>query len=200
MTDTNTIWLVVGLAVLALAIAVGVSLTFGRRRARERTTMLRERFGPEYNRTIKQYGGKAGERILAARVERVDKIEIHELSDAERQRFTSGWTAIQQQFIDDPAGAVGRANELIKEVMRARGYSADAGFEQRAADLSVDHPDVVQHYRAARALAQGGASQMMNTEELRQAVVHYRALFADLLQAGPERVHPIAPGGVLRPA
>ncbi|MDF2693971.1 MAG: hypothetical protein K0S65_2354 [Labilithrix sp.] len=199
MTDTNTTWIVVGLAVLALAIAVGVSLAVMRRAARQRTATLRERFGPEYNRAIQQYGGKKGERVLAARAERVAKIEFRELSEADRGRFTSTWTTIQQQFVDDPRAAVARANELIKEVMRARGYSADTGFEQRAADLSVDHPDVVQHYRAARALAQAGTDQTMNTEELRQAVVHYRALFADLLQPAAERTAPAAPG-VLRPS
>lgn len=199
MTDTNTTWIVVGLAVIALAIAVGVSLAVMRRAARQRTAALRERFGPEYNRAIQQYGGKKGERVLAARADRVDKIEFRELSEADRGRFTSAWTTIQQQFVDDPRAAVARANELIKEVMRARGYSADTGFEQRAADLSVDHPDVVQHYRAARALAQAGTDQTMNTEELRQAVVHYRALFADLLQPAAERIAPAAPG-VLRPS
>ncbi len=184
MRDVNMIWIVVALAVLALAVVIAVAVA---RRARQRSQMLRERFGPEYERTIKQYGSRRGESALAARVERVEQISIRELSDEERTRFGSSWESIQAQFVDDPRTAVARANDLIKDVMRARGYSADDQFEQRAADLSVDHPDVVQHYRAARSLARSGADQTMNTEELRQAVVHYRALFADLLQPSARR-------------
>ncbi|HVH44510.1 MAG TPA: hypothetical protein VM925_19285 [Labilithrix sp.] len=191
MNDTNIIWIVVALAVIA--IAIGVSMAFARR-ARQRTATLRERFGPEYERAVQQHGGRAGERELEARARRVEHFHFRELSDAERSRFSSLWTAIQAQFVDDPRAAVAGANELIKEVMRASGYSADDGFEQRAADLSVDHPDVVQHYRAARALSQEGTRQGMNTEDLRQAVVHYRVLFADLLQ--PVRTAP----QMLRPA
>ncbi len=183
MTETQIAWVVVGALVLvALAIMVPMMLA---RMTRQRAIALRERFGPEYDRAVERYGPRRGQRVLAARARHVDEIELHELSEADRTRFTSTWTSIQGQFVDDPSGAVGHAGELIKDVMRARGYSADSGFEQRAADLSVDHPDVVQHYRAARELAQAGAGARMNTEELRQAFVHYRALFADLLQPGP---------------
>lgn len=195
MTDVNTTWIVVGLAA-ALALAIVATMVFALR-AKKRTARLRERFGPEYGRVVQQYGGRAGERALAARLERVDQIEFRDLSDADRARFTSSWTNIQTQFIDDPRAAVANANELIKEIMRARGYSADDGFERRAGDLSVGHPDVVQHYRAARALVQSGTAESMNTEELRQAVVHYRVLFADLLQ--PARSSTTTPGA-LRPA
>ncbi len=185
MIDTRTLlWILLGLAILA--IVVGVALE---RRSRRRHLALRERFGPEYDRVVALHGRRA-DRILSRRAERVEQMKLHELDEATRARFGTRWTSIQAQFVDDPQGAVDRANELIKEVMRARGYSAEKGFEQRAADLSVDHPDVVEHYRAARALAQPGASQ--GTEELRQAVVHYRVLFADLLEPSPA-VTPPAP-------
>jgi hypothetical protein len=195
MTDPKAIWIVVVLAVIVLAVAITV-MGGAARRAKQRSAVLRERFGPEYDRTVRQRGRRAAERDLAARAERVAHIEFRELSDTDRQRFTSEWAAIQEQFIDDPIAAVARANDLIKEVMRARGYSADRGFEQRAADLSVDYPDVVEHYRAARRLSQP-RTEGLNTEELRQAVVHYRVLFADLLQPARAAVPP-APG-VLRP-
>jgi hypothetical protein len=197
MIDRNIeLWIIVGLATLVVLAIAAIALARGsRQRARQRSLMLRERFGPEYERTVERYGTRAGERVLAERVQRVENIRFRELSDAEHARFTSLWTTIQAQFVDDPRTAVARANELIKEVMRARGYSADTGFEQRAADLSVDHPDVVEHYRAAHDLAQTGAQAKMNTEQLRQAIVHYRALFADLLQ--PTR--PAVPA-TLRPA
>lgn len=179
MTDT-TLWLIViGIAAVALVSAASV---FSSRRNRELSARLREKFGPEYDRTVHELGSRSrAERELAKRARRVERIEFRELTDGDRARFTTHWSRIQEQFVDDPRAAVAGAGQLIKEVMRARGYPAD-GFEQRAADLSVDHPDVVQHYRAARALAESSRHQGMNTEELRQAVVHYRALFADLLQ------------------
>src|SRR6266511_3958769 len=101
----------------------------------------------------------------------------------------SSTNRIQAQFVDEPAAAVARANELIKEVMRARGYPAD-GFEQRVADLSVAHPEVIEHYRAARALSDSKRNEQINTEKLRQAVVHYRVLFSDLLQEQGEAARP----------
>lgn len=190
-TDTNVLLVIVALAVVALVI--GATL-FASRRNRARSAELRERFGPEYDRAVQEYGGRhRAERELAKRARRVQRIEFRELSDADRSHFTAHWSRIQEQFVDDPRAAVAGASALIKEVMLARGYPPD-GFEQRAADLSVDHPDVVQHYRAAHALAQSSRQQGMNTEELRQAFVHYRALFADLLQP------PSPPAGALREA
>jgi len=153
-----------------------------RRRARVRTAELRQRFGPEYERAVQQLGSSGrAERELAKRTKRVEHISFRALNSADQARFSSTWRHIQAQFVDDPRAAVVGANELIKDVMRARGYQTD-DFDQRVADLSVDHPAVVQHYRAAHALADFTGSQPVNTEELRQAVVHYRALFADLLQ------------------
>jgi hypothetical protein len=177
--STNTAWIIVAAAGAVLLIIAAVAV---RRSSQKRRANLRHRFGPEYDRAVEEFGSpERAERNLAARARRVDHIRFRDLTDADRARFTSTWAAIQAQFVDDPVLAVKGANELIKEVMRARGYPAD-GFEQRAEDLSVDHPEVVQHYRAARALADSSRNRQVNTEELRQAVVHYRALFADLLQ------------------
>jgi hypothetical protein len=106
---------------------------------------------------------------------------VRELPEADRIRYVSDWRRVQAQFVDDPSGAVRLADQLIKTVMLARGYAID-DFEQRVADLSVDHANVVQHYRAARVLADANREGRANTEELRQAFVHYRALFAELLQ------------------
>ena len=132
--------------------------------------------------------------MLAQRLRHVAQFHVRDLSDVERERFVSAWTSIQTQFVDDPQSAVGRANDLIKEVMRARGYAADDDFERRAADLSVDHPDVVEHYRAAHVLAR--SEEPINTEDLRQAVVHYRVIFEDLLAPATSRPSPVT----LRPA
>jgi hypothetical protein len=176
---TNTAWIIVAAAAAVLLIIAAVAV---RRSSQKRRANLRHRFGPEYDRAVEEFGSpERAERNLAARARRVDHIRFRDLTEADRARFTSTWAAIQAQFIDDPVLAVKGANELIKEVMRARGYPAD-GFEQRAEDLSVDHPEVVQHYRAARALSDANRNERANTEDLRQAVVHYRALFADLLQ------------------
>jgi hypothetical protein len=180
MSDSDILWLIVALAAAAILV---VAIITTRKHSRARSVELRERFGPEYERAVAQFGSPArAERELAARARRVEKITFRELSDGDRSRFTTAWSRIQEQFVDDPHVAVAGANQLIKEVMQARGYPSD-GFEQRAADLSVDHPDVVQHYRAARKLAESDRDHQATTEELRQAVVHYRVLFADLLQA-----------------
>jgi FtsZ-interacting cell division protein ZipA len=187
ISDADMLWLI---GALVLAAVLIVAFVASRKRDRARSVELRERFGPEYDRAVQEHGSAAkAERELAARARRVERISFRELSDGDRARFTSSWSRIQEQFVDDPHVAVAGANQLIKEVMQARGYPSD-GFEQRAADLSVDHPDVVQHYRAARALAESDRDRQATTEELRQAVVHYRVLFADLLQP---------PAGVARP-
>jgi len=173
------LWTIIG---LVAAVAVILAAVGTRRRFRVRSAELRRRFGPEYDRTVDVYGSSArAERELAARARRVKRLRFNELSDADRVRFAATWDRIQAQFVDTPATAVAAANELIKEVMLARGYPAE-GFEQRVEDLSVEHPAVIQHYRAARALFDANRDEQMNTEELRQAVVHYRFLFADLLQ------------------
>jgi|SRR5579859_2763955 len=181
----NSDWTWIILAVVLVA-AVLVAAVASRRRARVRSAELRRRFGPEYDKTVEEYGSTArAERELAARTRRVDRIHFRDLGAGDRARFEATWTGLQARFVDDPAGAVAGANELIKEVMRARGYPAD-GFEQRVRDLSVEHPAVVEHYRAARTLSEARTDDPKSTEELRQAVVHYRVIFADLLQEGAE--------------
>jgi hypothetical protein len=145
---------------------------------------LREQFGPEYQRAVATYGAPArAERELADRAERVEHLHIRELSAAESSRYAEEWREIQTEFVDDPRGAIGDADRLIGEVMQARGYPM-SNFEQRAADVSVDHADVVEHYRTAHVLAGRAARDEIETEDLRQALVHYRYLF-DALIAQP---------------
>ena len=176
---------VIGILIIAV-VAVALVL-MASRNSRRRRAELRQRFGPEYDRAVEEYGSPArAERALASRAKRVQKLHVHELGDAERVQFTAAWQNVQARFVDEPQSAVHQADELIKQVMRARGYPIE-DFEQRVDDLSVDHADVVQHYRAARALTDASRGGRSNTEELRQAFVHYRALFAELLS--DERAH-----------
>jgi hypothetical protein len=145
---------------------------------------MQRRFGPEYDRAVEELGSPSRADLeLAQRARRVDHFRFKELGAADRARFSAAWDRVQLQFVDDPAVAVTSANELINEVMRARGYPAQH-YEQRVADLSVEHPNVVQHYRAAHELSRSVHNGTVDTEQLRQAVVHYRMLFADLLQEG----------------
>ncbi|HKP62056.1 MAG TPA: hypothetical protein VJV78_35235 [Polyangiales bacterium] len=182
LTETQTILLVVALAVVAVALVVLLTA----RSSKHRHAELKRRFGPEYDRAVAEYGSpEKAERELARREKRVHKFKLHPLTDSDRVQFSANWRNVQAQFVDDPSGAVGAANDLIKQVMQARGYEIEH-FDQRVADLSVEHAEVVEHYRAARELAIANREGRANTEELRQAFVHYRALFADLLdQAQP---------------
>ncbi len=175
MSNTELAVLVVAVAVVAvLAIAF---LMFRRRQ----TGKLRDRFGPEYARTVETVGarGKA-EAELHQREERVAAYSIRPLAPADRDRYLEAWNRIQTQFIDAPVGAVAQADELVCGIMTARGYPM-SDFEQRAADLSVDHPIVVENYRAAHAIALRHERGEAATEELRQAMIHYRALLEDLV-------------------
>jgi hypothetical protein len=179
MDNTTTLIIIVAAAVVSIVI---IAVLVAHRRARLRSAELQEQFGPEYDRAVDELGSaKVAERELYTRARRVQEFHFHELNAAERARFSGRWNRVQAQFVDDPAVAVSAADELIKEVMRARGYPTD-DFEQRVADLSVDHPTVIQHYRAARALSESIRNGQINTEELRQAVVHYRVLFSELLE------------------
>lgn len=174
----TTAWIiVVGLALIAGAAAAWLVARLRRRR------YLRERFGPEYTHTVQTNGSRSrAEKELEEREARVRQFEIHPLQPGERDAFAGRWQGVQARFVDDPVIAVAEADRLVDEVMRARGYPV-SDFEQRAADLSVDHPRVVEHYRAARAVAARARQGKANTEELRQAMVHYRTLFEDLLEA-----------------
>lgn len=184
MTSEEMTW--VGLAIVAIiAVAIaGVALWRNHRKNQRRE--IARRFGPEYDRLVEHHGSATlAERELEARAQRVRKLPIKELSEGERVSFTEAWRQTQERFVDTPLVAVRSAHDLVQQVMRTRGYPVD-DFEQRIADLSVDHAGVVEHYRAAHTLHEQNQRGDANTEELRQAMKHYRALFADLLGA-PER-------------
>jgi len=188
MLDT-TQWIVL-LTVLALII-VGVVAVVSSRSGKRRHLELKRRFGPEYDRAVTQHGGNVAraEQELLQREKRVHSHRLHPLSEDDRARFSHDWEGVQTRFVDDPVGAVQAADDLIQQVMLARGYSKES-VERRDVDLAVEHASVVEHYRAARSLAQESREGEADTEDLRQAVVHYRALFADLLQPqSPEREH-----------
>ena len=167
-------------AVIAVVAIVGiVGFLLMRKR---RSQMLRDRFGPEYDRVIKREGNlRKGEAVLAFRTERRESLTITPLSPSIRSDFATRWTTVQAQFVDDPKEAVVRADHLVSEVMQARGYPVGE-FDQRAADLSVDHPIVVDNYRAAHEVALRHGRGQASTEDLRKAMVHYRSLFDELLE------------------
>jgi FtsZ-interacting cell division protein ZipA len=169
-------------AVIVIAAIVIVALVVWQALKTRRTRTLQDRFGPEYDRTIERADDKReAEADLAARVKRRDELEIRPLSSAARDRYLDEWQHVQARFVDDPRGAVQESDALIQAVMRERGYPVD-DFEQRAADVSVDHPQVVENYRAGHRLAGS-----RDTEEQRQAMVHYRALFDELLEDSADR-------------
>jgi hypothetical protein len=143
---------------------------------------LQEQFGPEYDRTLDSAENRRdAEAELAARDERRQQLDIRPLTEAARMRYMEMWRITQAQFVDDPRGAVQSADSLIQSVMAERGYPVE-DFEQRAADVSVDHPHVVENYRQGHGLAQAGADGDQSTENLRQAMRHYRALFDELVE------------------
>ncbi len=176
-------WIWILLAVLVVGLAVAVVAASRNRRS----TRLREGFGPEYERVVDETGDRReAEKELAERQERREKLEIRPLSEATRARYTEDWQQVQERFVDDPVGAVRSADELVSGVMEERGYPMD-DFEQRAADVSVDHPDVVENYREGHRLVEEHRAGHGSTEDLRQAMVHYRALFEQLLEDGRMR-------------
>jgi len=171
------------LAILVVAAVIVVALVAWAATRKRRTTKLVSQFGPEYDRTVENLGSKAkAEADLAARAKHRAKLTIRPLSPADQDRFAEAWHRTQEAFVDDPKGAVAAADTLVAEVMGARGYPMGE-FETQAADISVDYPDLVENYRAAHRLAGASARGEGDTEELRQAMVHYRALFSDLLEA-----------------
>jgi hypothetical protein len=150
--------------------------------ARRRTGRLRSRFGPEYERTLEATENRrAAEAELQAREERRSQFELRSLPAAARERYLERWQVVQAQFVDDPDGAVASADSLIQTVMSDCGYPVE-DFEQRAADISVDHPQVVENYRRGHRLAQAAVNGNGSTEDLRQAMRHYRALFEELVE------------------
>jgi type II secretory pathway pseudopilin PulG len=177
---------VVIVLVIALVAAVGAAIWLYMRS--RRTEHLQQRFGPEYDRALEaHHDQRKAEQELEHRAERVEHLNIRPLENAERDRFAGRWQSVQAQFVDDPASATDDADQLVGEVMATRGYPV-GDFEQRAADVSVHHPNVVEHYRAAHAIALRNSRGDADTEQLRQALVHFRVLFDDLLEtAAPAR-------------
>ena len=141
---------------------------------------LRSKFGPEYERTVRKLGTYKGERELRKREKRVEHLHIRPLSEANRERFTAEWLSIQREFVDNPDKSLAHADGLVAEVMTVRGYPV-RDFEQRAEDISVDHPRVVENYRAAHNITVTHGRGEAVTEEIRQAIIHYRALFDELV-------------------
>jgi hypothetical protein len=170
-------WIVI--AVAALLIVAVAALQMLKRR---QTQQLQGTFGPEYDRTVESADSKkAAESELAARRDRREHLDVRPLSSAARERYTVQWQSVQAQFVDSPAAAVASADQLIQSVMADRGYPVE-NFETRAADISVDHPQVVENYRQGHRLAQTSSDGDGSTEDLRQAMRHYRALFDDLVE------------------
>jgi hypothetical protein len=164
-------------------IAAGVVVWYvSQERAKRRTTGLRNRFGTEYDRVVGSSESKGeAESELERREERREELDVRPLPEASRARYLESWREVQAQFVDDPRGAVGSADSLLQLVLRERGYPVE-DFEQRAADVSVDHPDVVQNYREGHRLSQASKGNGTSTEDLRRAMQHYRALFEELVE------------------
>ncbi len=173
--------LIVLAVVVLLVIVVGIALYV--RKRKKTTAELRDRFGPEYDRAVRQHGSeRKAEAKLADRETRVEMLKIRDLDLAERERYVSQWQAVQSRFVDFPKGAVTEADELVCSLMQARGYPV-TDFDQRAADISVDHPRVVENYRSAHNIALRLGRGEASTEELRTAMIHYRSLFDELVQS-----------------
>jgi hypothetical protein len=169
--------IVVAVALVALLAIVWVLVR------RQRTANLRKRFGPEYDLAVRESGPQRAESALLEREKRVGGLRIRELSPQEYEEFQREWRTVQSHFVDDPGAAVAEADLLVDRLVQARGYPA-SDFAQRAADISVGHPRVVAHYRAAYEIAERHRQGQAGTEDLRNALIHYRSLFDELLQKG----------------
>jgi hypothetical protein len=171
-------WIIIAI-VFALVVAGAVAAYVARQ---NQTRRLRERFGSEYDRTVSSRGEqRAAEDELAERERKREQLDIVPLTPEARDKYAESWRNVQTRFVDDPPGAVNDADRLVTDVLRERGYPID-DFEQRAADISVDHPNVVENFRAAHAIYLEQQNGGGGTEDLRQAFVHYRALFEELLE------------------
>jgi len=189
MVMDTTSWLMLAAALIIAALAVLGVMMYHRQQSRR----LRERFGPEYTQAISAHGRHKGEAELKQREKRVKGLRIVPLPASEAASFSHAWKTLQSRFVDSPQGVVAEADRLVRDLMQRRGYPM-ADFEHRAADLSVDHAAVVGHYRAARLIAQRDERGEADTEDLRKAVVHYRALFEELCEAEePRRTHDARP-------
>jgi hypothetical protein len=178
----NTLILAIVLIVLAAGAVAWLVVQ------KQRSANLKRRFGPEYDRAVKEYGGRTkAEAELTKREQRVAGLKIIPVTAADAARFSNAWSALQGRFVDDPKGVVAEADLLVRELMVKRGYPM-GDFELRAADISVDHPSVVKNYRAAQLIAARNSRAEADTEELRTAVVHYRTLFDELLGVVPTKL------------
>jgi hypothetical protein len=174
VNTTTILFLVLIIVIIAVAILVFIG--------RRRSAALRHKYGSEYRRAVGEFGDeRKAEAELTAREKRVHSLNIRELTPEEQERFADSWKKAQARFVDEPSQAAADADILVKEVMQTRGYPI-GDFEQRAADISVDHPDVVSNYRAARAIALRNNAGKATTEDIRQAMVHYRSLFEEFLE------------------
>jgi hypothetical protein len=169
----------IALAAAVIVIVAVVAWLYVRKR-RGTTAGLRQKFGPEYDRAVLTHGSKA-EAKLADRERRIEKLNIRDLDPAEHERYSKQWQSVQFRFVDSPKGAVTEADDLVSSVMKARGYPV-SDFDQRAADISVDHPRVVEDYRSAHEIALRVGKDAATTEDLRTAMIHYRSLFEELTQ------------------
>ncbi len=178
MTATTTIIIVV-VAVVLIGIFLGLSFA-----QRKRSGRLHDQFGSEYDQTVEKLGDeKSAQKELEERQKHVKSLEIRPLTTNEREQYLNDWTAVQSKFVDEPGKAINEADRLIIEVMQKRAYPV-SDFEQRAADISVNYPDLVTNYRAARTIAVKNEQNQADTEELRQAMIYYRSLFSELLGTG----------------
>jgi len=171
--------ILIPLVIVAAVIVAALVYMLARKR---RSQNLREQFGPEYDHVVQKEGDvRKGEQLLEFRQKHRKTLNVRPLSQEEQARFAARWREVQSQFVDDPSDAVAVADSLVNEVMQARGYPTN-DFTQQAADISVDHPAVVENYRAANEIAERRSRGQASTEDLRQAMVHYRALFSELLE------------------
>ena len=172
--STGAIVAIIVVVIIVAAVLVAVAAANRRRR-------LRERFGPEYDRAVSEHGSRReAEAELAGRERHVRELDLRPLSPSARSQYLSEWTAVQEQFVDAPQAAVTGAQTLVSAVMEDRGYPTQP-YDQTLADLSVEHASTLDHFRAAHDISQNAASGTASTEDLRQAMIHYRALFAELL-------------------
>jgi hypothetical protein len=186
----STLTLVIVIGVVLIGIVGIASAMFLRKHKTER---LQTRFGPEYARAVEESGGRRkAEAGLEQRQKRVEGFAIRPLAASDRERYLASWHKVQAEFVDDPKKSVSEADQLLGDVMSTRGYSVGE-FEQRSADISVDHPLVVENYRAAHEIAMRHASGQATTEDLRQAMIHYRTLFDELV-GEPEMARAVAAG------
>jgi hypothetical protein len=177
LLDTNLIVL----AAVAILIVAVLAWLYVRKR-RNTTTNLRRKFGPEYDRAVREQGSeRKGEANLGDREKRVETLNLRALDPMEHERFVKRWESVQSRFIDSPKGALTEADDLVSSLMKARGYPV-SDFDQRAADVSVGHPRVIENYRSAHEIALRVGKAEATTEELRTAMIHYRSLFEELLQ------------------